>query len=218
MSTAGEVYALLIGINDYECEAVRKLQFAVADVLAFREFLRERMGVKPKNCSILSCPDAGSGVVPRRNNLLRELGKFSKAPMGSDDTFVLYFAGHGFARDGTSYLLAVDSDPGSSILLKQTAISLEIVHELLSEVRAGQQLLILDACRNEPLAHARGATSSCMDAVMARDIAAMARERVDDNPQEACALRARAILSACNEGQASYEYPKGRQGWFSHNR
>jgi hypothetical protein len=149
--------------------------------------------------------------------LLAELDKFSKAPMGPDDTFILYFAGHGFARDEASYLLTVDSNPGSSNLLRQTAVALETVQEFLSEVRAGQQLLILDACRNEPLAHARGTTTSCMDAVMARDIIALAQKGTDSNRREECPLRARAILSACNEGQASYEYPKGRQGWFSHN-
>lgn len=180
MSATGEVYALLVGINDYKCEAVRKLQFAVADVLAFREFLRERMGIKPQNCTILSNP------VPWKNDLLGELDAFSNHPMGSDDTFILYFAGHGFALDGASYLLTFESDPSSADLLEDTAIPLSRIARYLRRMRAGQQLLILDACRNEPSTHARGTASSCMDAVMARDIAAMTKERVDDNPQDTC--------------------------------
>ena len=125
MSATGEVYALLVGINDYKCEAVRKLQFAVADVLAFREFLRERMGIKPQNCTILSNP------VPWKNDLLGELDAFSNHPMGSDDTFILYFAGHGFALDGASYLLTFESDPSSADLLEDTAIPLSRIARYL---------------------------------------------------------------------------------------
>jgi TPR repeat protein len=216
MSRTGDLYALLIGINDYG-EAMPRLQFAVADVLSIREFLRERMDMKPNNCSILTFPDTGSGVVPQRNHVLAELDRFSNAPMGPDDTFILYFAGHGFARDEASYLLAVDSNPGSSNLLRQTAVSLETVQDFLSEVRAGQQLLILDACRNEPSPIARATASAGMDAVMARDIKALAQSAVREDRREERPLRARAILSACSQGQASYEYAKGRQGWFCHN-
>jgi hypothetical protein len=37
------LYALLIAIDNYENPAVRNLKFAVADVLAVRELLRERL-------------------------------------------------------------------------------------------------------------------------------------------------------------------------------
>ena len=112
MPVSGNVYALLIGINDYECEAVRRLQFAVTDVLAFRELLIRRMDLNPDNSMLLAYPPAiESAPIPRRAGVLRELDRFSAAPMRTEDTFVFYFAGHGFARDDASYLLLVDSDP-----------------------------------------------------------------------------------------------------------
>ncbi len=216
MSTTGEVYALLIGVNDYG-KTMRKLDYAVADVLALREFLGERMGMKPNNCRTMTFPDTGSGIVPRRNDLLGELEGFCKARMGPEDTFVLYFAGHGFGRGDASYLLAVDSDPGSSDLLDETAVSWKTLRKFLSRVGAGQQLVILDACRNEPSALGRGAATAGMDAVMTRDIVTLAQDVVREDQGEKRLPRARAVLSACGQGQVSYEYPKGRQGWFCHN-
>ena len=175
MSKQGDIYALLVGINNYECEAVRGLHFAVADVVAFRRLLTERMGLKPENSVLLSCPAVESAWTPRRAEVLRALDRFSAAPMRSEDTFVLYFAGHGFASDDTSFLLTVDSDPGSLNLLGETAISLATVKRFIQGIRAGQQLLILDACRNEPTTLTRDAGSSCFNAAMARDVAAVVR-------------------------------------------
>ena len=215
MNAHGNVYALLIGINDYESAAVRKLRFAVADVVAFRELLRERMGLDDRNCFLLSCPATGSESLPRRGQVLRALSQFSKAPMGADDTFILYFAGHGFAVGENSYLLTADSDPAEPALLEETAVSLPTLQRFTRRIAAGQQLLILDACRNEPTTFSRDTASACLGEAMARDIVTLAREA---GPAAAsCARQARAILSACWEGQVSYEYLGGGQSWFCHN-
>jgi len=42
MDATAKTYALLIGINEYDTSMLRPLRFAVADVLEFRELLRER--------------------------------------------------------------------------------------------------------------------------------------------------------------------------------
>ena len=70
MSKQGDIYALLVGVNDYECEAVRRLHFAVADVVAFRLLLTERMGLKPENSVLLSYPAVESARTPRRAEVL----------------------------------------------------------------------------------------------------------------------------------------------------
>jgi chaperonin GroEL len=217
MSQHSDIYALLIGINDYESEAVRRLQFAVADVVAFRQFLIQRMGLNPDNSVLLSYPAVESARTPRRAEVLRALDRFSAAPMRPEDTFVLYFAGHGFASDDVSFLLTADSDPGSSNLLGETAISLATIKRFIQGIRAGQQLLILDACRNEPTTLTRDTGSSFFDAAMARDIAAVVRGNGGDQARPDHTAQARAILSACWQGQVSYEYRSGGQSWFCHN-
>jgi uncharacterized caspase-like protein len=214
MAQHGQLYALLIGINDYEREAIRKLEFAVADVVAFHEILGQRLQLREENCILLTHPSAGSGSVPRRADVLRALAQFSRAPMGPEDTFLLYFAGHGFAAADKSYLLTVDSDPALPELLAETAVSLETVTRFTRQVTAGQHLLILDACRNNPTTLGRTTGAACLDTAMARDIATLARApSAGAGPH----LPARAILSACWEGQVSYEYPAQSHGWFSYN-
>ncbi len=213
MAQHGQIYALLIGINDYECDAVRNLSFAVADVVAFREVLGQRLQLREENCILLTNPSAGAGSVPRRNDVLRALTQFSKAPMGPDDTFILYFAGHGFADAGKSYLLAVDSDPAPE-LLADTAVPLESVVRLTRPVKAGQQFLILDACRNNPTTLGRSTRATCLDAAMARDIVTLSQ---GSSAEAGPCFPARATLSACWEGQVSYECPAQSHGWFSYN-
>jgi hypothetical protein len=216
MSAAGEVYALLIGINDYERDSVRNLQFAVADVLSFREMLRNRMDLKDDNCMVLGSPCMGAAPAPSRAEVLRGLAQFSNAPMKPEDSFVLYFAGHGFEIRGKSYLLTVDSDPSMPELLEETAVSLETLkNRFARNIRAGQQLWVLDACRNQPTTQSRDTGSTCLSAPMARDIVALAREGTTSPGAEV--LRTLAILNACWEGQVSYEYPPGKHSWFCHN-
>lgn len=215
MGARGDLYALLIGINDYECDAVGQLRFAVADVAAFRDLLQARMQLRDERHVLLSRPAVGSEPVPNRAATLRALAQFSQAPMHAEDTFILYFAGHGFAVGEKSYLLTVDSDPSLPELLEETAISLDTLKRITRGIRAGQQLWILDACRNEPGALGRDIGSGGLDATMARDVVALVRH---DRPAEGEQRhRSRAVLSACWEGQRSFEYPRGGQSWFAYN-
>lgn len=210
----GEVYALLVGIDRYECSAVRPLQFAVADVVAFRDLLRRRMALTDERHVLLG---SGSGPAATRHSVLRAIDQFVKAPCGPGDTFIFYFAGHGFALEDQSFLLTVDSDPASALLLRETAISLKVLSEYLRIIRAGQQLVILDACRNEPTALERGTGGGRLDGAMARDILSLGRDDRRRASGSGTEPTARATLSACWEGQASYEYPDGGHGWFCHH-
>jgi hypothetical protein len=73
-----------------------------------------------------------------------------------DDTFVLYFSGHGVQIDGQNYLLPRDIpfvQFGRQAQLQREAISLnELLNDLSSGNRAHpkQSVVILDACRDNP--------------------------------------------------------------------
>lgn len=75
----------------------------------------------------------------------------------SEDTFVLFFSGHGVQIDGQNYLLPRDIpfiEYGRNEQLKREAISL---NELLADLSSGDRphpkssVVILDACRDNPL-------------------------------------------------------------------
>ncbi len=217
MSTGGRLYVLLIGVNEYASRAVQPLKFAVADVLAVRELLSQRMDLDDDRCLMLTSPARPGAEVPRRPEVLRTLDKFSKAPMGPEDTFLLYFAGHGFSLGEGTYLLTADSEPASELLLRDTAISLEILRDYTRHLSAGQQLVILDACRNDARALARSVESDALNAAMARDIRALAKDdraRADVGGHR---RQLRSVISACWEGQRSYEYPVAGHGWFCYH-
>src|SRR5262249_53594875 len=138
-------------------------------------------------------------------------------PMAASDTFILYFAGHGFALDEKTYLLTTESDPTSARLLRDTAVSLDTLRDYLSAINAGQQIIILDACRNE----ARNLTRGLMDIPLNRSVSRELEALVSDIPKSAVAgnagAKARAIISSCWEGQFSYEYPQSGHSWFCHH-
>jgi uncharacterized caspase-like protein len=64
---------------------------------------------------------------------------------------LIFYAGHGVQIDGENYLLPVDVRPDSGAQLKATTISLNTVLSGLDD-RVRTTIVILDACRDNPLA------------------------------------------------------------------
>lgn len=67
------------------------------------------------------------------------------------DIAVVFFAGHGVEIGGRNYLVPVDATLATDIDVKDEAIDLDRVLELLDPVRR-LKLVILDACRDNPFA------------------------------------------------------------------
>jgi hypothetical protein len=212
MNTPGKLYALLVGINQYENPMMQGLKYAVRDVRAFRELARDRMALDDEHCRILTSPVSESGIAPRRLELLSELDRFTRAPMGPDDVFLFVFAGHGFSIGESSYLMTSDANPNSELLVRDTAVPFDLLQAYCQRIKAGKQIIILDACRNAVTAHSRGAPVS-MGSTMTRDISALAGLTAS----AASAGPSRAVISSCWEGQVSFEYEKAEQGWFCFN-
>lgn len=74
----------------------------------------------------------------------------------ANQTAVIYYAGHGIEVQGSNYLLPVDMpllNMGEESLIRSEALPLD---DLLADVNAAparRGIVILDACRNNPLAH-----------------------------------------------------------------
>jgi len=215
MAGEGQIYALLVGVNRYDSPEVPPLRYAVEDVFALREFMQQRLGLKKKRCLLFTYPPRAEASPASRSNVLGGFGDLSRLRMGEQDTFIFYFAGHGFELEEETHLLTYDSKPSPAGVLSETAISLARLKALLRGIRAGQQLIILEACRNAPRPLSRATGSLRWSEAMSRDILELVRD-----PSAAAsptARRARAILSSCWEGQLSYEYPQEKRGWFCHN-
>ncbi|MDF0668565.1 MAG: SUMF1/EgtB/PvdO family nonheme iron enzyme [Nitrospira sp.] len=141
----GKRVAFVVGIGTYDnLGADKQLRNAVNDA----------EGVSAKLAGIgyqvTKAPDLTRSVFSAKwQNVLDSLTR--------DDTFVLYFSGHGVQIDGQNYLLMRDIpwiEYGRQAQLTREAISLnEILSDLTTGARAHpkQSVVILDACRNNPL-------------------------------------------------------------------
>ncbi len=209
----GNLYGLFVGVNRYHSSDIRPLAFASADVIAVRDKLVERYGLEYRNTVVVADGVEG-GVVPTRLEILRAINRFSAAPMKEADLFLFVFAGHGFSCNGRTFLAACDSEIASEALLRETAVSLDAVRDFLGQIPAGQQVLLLDACRDAPLRGARSVGSATMSGDMTRDIGAVIRPRCESGQAR---HHASAVLCSCWQGQVAHEYVAGGHGWFCHN-
>ena len=144
---SAEKYALLVGINDYQGD-ISPLRYCVTDVEAFRDALVDVADYKPENVHLMTDQMEGRDL-PQFNNVLLRLETLARQ-VQPEDTFIFYFSGHGISNQDQSYLLALDSDTTTQRTLRRSAIPIDEVNEILSEVKAQQLLTIIDACRNDP--------------------------------------------------------------------
>ena len=69
-----------------------------------------------------------------------------------------YYAGHGAQYNGENYLIPVDAKIRAATELRYKALSAGLILSYMSEARNRLNMIILDACRDNPFAGARSAT------------------------------------------------------------
>ena len=84
-----------------------------------------------------------------RDNLLTTVRQFSdKLPAGA--IAVVYYAGHGMQLQGANYLIPVDMQPTGEQSAALKAYPLQMLMDRLSHAPSSVNIVILDACRNNP--------------------------------------------------------------------
>jgi len=63
---------------------------------------------------------------------------------------LLYFAGHGLQIRGRNYMVPVDAEIGTEDEVARMCVDVSDLLERLGELRDGVNILVLDACRNNP--------------------------------------------------------------------
>jgi hypothetical protein len=97
---------------------------------------------------------AGFEVMLHRNLNYRSMVKAIdalKSKINGGDQVVVFFAGHGVQIRAGSYLLPVDIEIASETIVEKTAYSLNDLTEMLSAAKSSFALVIVDACRDNPL-------------------------------------------------------------------
>jgi uncharacterized caspase-like protein len=93
-----------------------------------------------------------------RPGMLRALRRFAER-LDKDSVALFYFSGHGITHDGRSYMLPVATDIRTAADVDLEGVDLRRVTARLEEVGSRLNIVILDACRNNPLLYADNKSS-----------------------------------------------------------
>ena len=92
-----------------------------------------------------------------RVELTEALRAFTRRSAGADVSLIFY-AGHGIEMDGVNYLVPVDARLERDVDLRFETVTVDDL--LVSPTGASLRLVILDACRNNPLARSMQRTAA----------------------------------------------------------
>jgi len=130
--------ALVIGNGAYEHAG--RLANPPNDATLVAATLRQ-LGFEVKN---------GSNLTQREmKQRIREFGQTLRANGGVG---LFYYAGHGVQAKGHNYIVPVDADIQTEADLEDVAVDLEYVLNLMGDAQNALNIVILDACRNNPFA------------------------------------------------------------------
>ncbi|HLF83858.1 MAG TPA: caspase family protein [Blastocatellia bacterium] len=197
-------WALIIGIDTYEDPQINRLEAASNDAKELAAVLISHGGF-PRDQVIILASDGPPRNRPSRGNILRRLSNL-KGVVPPEGLLVVAFAGHGIERGGRAYLLPGDAQMSENLaLLEETAINVEVIRTWIRHTGVGQVLMIIDACRNDPIA-GRGDEENVLTEAYTRGFS------FDVRNQEVTAF---ATLYATDIGHRAYEDRERKQGYFS---
>lgn len=197
-------YALVVGVNDYQDSLLSRLSGAANDARSLADAIVQYAGF-PKDNVVLLTTDQPVTNQPTRSNILGKLSTLRQL-VPEDGLLLLFFAGHGIERDGQAYLLTMDTQINGDIsLLEDSSLSVRVLSDRIRATGVKQVVLILDACRNNPLA-GRGASASSLSTAYVRPFDFEGHNRD---------ITAFVTLYATGIGQTAFEYRDRQQGYFT---
>ncbi|MBS3788419.1 caspase family protein, partial [Candidatus Bipolaricaulota bacterium] len=194
-----EKHALVVGITEYQHEALNNLNFPAKDAKAFYDLLvsDEMGGFSEENITLLTNKKA-----TRRNldnaltNLVTEASK--------DDLVVIYYSGHGAQGpdydgdegDGRDeYYITYDSDPSTGKALYKTAYRDDVFANKVKSISTDQIAIFLDSC------YSGGATKTVKGYTLPGQ-KAVPRNNVFSDFEN---LKGKVLFAASQENESSYE-------------
>ena len=87
--------------------------------------------------------------------MLESIGRFGDTLAHRKGVGFFYYAGHGVQIAGENYLVPVDAAAGDETSLKESAVNASLIVDAASAADDTLNILVLDACRNNPLGATR---------------------------------------------------------------
>jgi len=196
-------WGLVIGVDRYADTQITTLGGSSNDARSIADALVRYAGF-PKDQVILLSSDQPAERQPTRGNILRRLSNLASV-IPADGLLFLSFAGHGMERSNQAFLLPSDAQVSNDVdLLEQTAINVAQIKDRIRRTGVKQVVLVLDACRNDPVGRASADNPLTANYVKGFNFDVHNRE-----------VTAFATLYATAVGERAYEYTEKRQGYFT---
>lgn len=145
-------WALLIGVDQYDSEAIRDLSYAGNDVKTIADRLVQSGSWRRDHIVVMTSDAVDPAHRPTMDNITEQIKWLLK--LSGAHTVLFYFSGHGVAYEGlgrtTNYLLPRNAEVNPSVG-PLSAIEEGWLVATLNGVPARQRLVIMDACRNQPV-------------------------------------------------------------------
>jgi uncharacterized caspase-like protein len=188
-----EQYLFLVGVQDYSQKGeLTSLKYAAKDIETLASRFQDA-GVRPENIVVMTQQRGATQAryIPSRDQIVKELNLLLEV-LRPEDSLIVGFSGHGlqFKGEDVNYFCPIDADPND----KKSLLSLTEVYTQLDSCKAGTKLLLVDACRNDPLSqNSKAARRIEIEPVFSRPAPVFDGGTV-------------AIFS-CSESQQSFEHP-----------
>ncbi len=134
-------FALVIGCSDYE--HCGQLANPINDANSFEEKLK-KLGF-----------DVIKSINPNQKDLKKAIDEFGEILKGCD-VGLFYFAGHGVQVKGINYLLPIDANLKTEKVVEYDCVEVGRVLAYMEESNAQVNIVILDACRDNPFERSWG--------------------------------------------------------------
>jgi WD40 repeat protein len=137
------LYLMVIGINQYENEALN-LNYAAADAKGFKELVMSNSNKLYDRIELVTLYNKEA----TRENILNKLSELSKT-IKPNDVLFFYYAGHGSMIGNDFYFVPTDNVKlYSEEKLKKSGIAAQELQQLLTNIAALKQVVIVDACQS----------------------------------------------------------------------
>jgi Flp pilus assembly protein TadD len=128
-----------------------------------------------------------------RDQLEQDLNLFAQS-LSPGDAALVYYSGHGFQAEGENYLVPIDFTANTEAIGRQQGFSLSTLLQAIISRGSTVQIVILDACRDNPFFSSRSAKAGWADVGTATGT---------------------LIAFGTSPGSTSSDNPTGRNGLFT---
>jgi serine/threonine protein kinase len=201
-------YALIIGVSKYQDTSLRTLTAAANDAKTMKDALVQYAGF-PEKQVLLLVSEKPDNAQTMRNSILGALARLA-GEVPQDGLLLVYFAGHGFQKEGQTFLITSDTQIGRRdfLIAEETAINTTTLIEGIKRIGLSQVVFIMDSSFGS---YGGEGQQPNTDNSLAMSI--YKRGFGTNDPKSG--VKAFAVLHSASMGHHGYDYTEKNQGYFT---